>query len=810
MKKTLTILIIFSSLLIAQTNWQSINSPYGGNVNEVYRVNDSVYLAGLQNGSLYRSNDAGNTWTKVFNGVNTSWDRGVECFEKNHYGEIFVSSEGANLLRSTDDGLTWIETNCLANDFVINTTSGIMVAMDKNTTNSNLARSLDSGKTWTNFPVNIPLRNLKSFGDTLFKGFTDQLDYSTDFGDNWQVYGSNIYYHYSCYVTAIHIFSENEIMFAVRPSSSQWSSEAGIYYSSDSGNTWSQRNNGLSQYIINNIKQVNDTLFVCLENKGLQFTTDKGLHWSQYNGNSFQTKIYSIEEGADFNLVATPRGIYKVNRQMWFATSNGIHNYYPIKLFETESGKIFYYNSSQFFTSSNAGESWDLVDLKKFFGDNAITFKDSLMVVQNNNGALYSSTNEGDSWIQTGAYSFFNKDFDISEDNNTIYGSLYYFSGVGYIPPEAGFRRSTDFGVSWFMNMSYPHDTFEEIFTAPGNLVFVVLDIEGSSVNDGFYRSPNQGTSFIITNNNLPSISFKCFALDCNHIVFTAINEGIFKLNSDYSGWSFVAYNNFSNITQIEFNEHNHFVVINNGKIYSSVDGTDWYLASAGLENVNISLIYMDNEGYFYAADAGGYLYKTILPHIVNQLPSVPVLVSPINNQNVSADTVEVIWQKSSPMVMNYEINLSTDSLFGSFQTVTTKTISYKFHNLLANTNYYWRVKAMNEVGWSEYSTTGSFYTGLTGSEDEVPIVYTYKLEQNYPNPFNPVTKIRYELEQDGLVELTVYDILGNKIRELFKGEQEKGRHSIDFSGSELSSGVYIYKIKSGSFVETHKMVLLK
>lgn len=86
----------------------------------------------------------------------------------------------------------------------------------------------------------------------------------------------------------------------------------------------------------------------------------------------------------------------------------------------------------------------------------------------------------------------------------------------------------------------------------------------------------------------------------------------------------------------------------------------------------------------------------------------------------------------------------------------------------------------------------------------------TFGLSQNYPNPFNPLTKIKYDVAKTSLVKLTVYDILGNKVTTLVNQRQEAGNYSIDFDGSELPSGTYIYKIEAGDFSSVKRMMLIK
>ena len=85
-----------------------------------------------------------------------------------------------------------------------------------------------------------------------------------------------------------------------------------------------------------------------------------------------------------------------------------------------------------------------------------------------------------------------------------------------------------------------------------------------------------------------------------------------------------------------------------------------------------------------------------------------------------------------------------------------------------------------------------------------------WKLSQNYPNPFNPITEIQYLIPEISFVTLKVYDVLGNEIATLVNEEKVTGNYEISFNASNLPSGVYLYKLQAGSFVQTKKMILLK
>ncbi|RMD91524.1 MAG: T9SS C-terminal target domain-containing protein, partial [Calditrichaeota bacterium] len=91
----------------------------------------------------------------------------------------------------------------------------------------------------------------------------------------------------------------------------------------------------------------------------------------------------------------------------------------------------------------------------------------------------------------------------------------------------------------------------------------------------------------------------------------------------------------------------------------------------------------------------------------------------------------------------------------------------------------------------------------------------TFRLQQNYPNPFNPSTVIAYDLPAASQVVLTVYNSLGQRIKTLFKGQQQAGTHQVkwdatDDSGRKVPSGIYFYHIKAASFSQTRKMIYLR
>ena len=100
-------------------------------------------------------------------------------------------------------------------------------------------------------------------------------------------------------------------------------------------------------------------------------------------------------------------------------------------------------------------------------------------------------------------------------------------------------------------------------------------------------------------------------------------------------------------------------------------------------------------------------------------------------------------------------------------------------------------------------------------TEKEILLLETFALHQNYPNPFNPVTTLRYDLPDDALVNITIYDMMGRVVSNLVSSQQDAGYKSVQWNatnnaGQPVSAGLYLYTIQAGEFRQTRKMVLLK
>ena len=123
--------------------------------------------------------------------------------------------------------------------------------------------------------------------------------------------------------------------------------------------------------------------------------------------------------------------------------------------------------------------------------------------------------------------------------------------------------------------------------------------------------------------------------------------------------------------------------------------------------------------------------------------------------------------------------------------------------------------ETQSELIFQFFTRTGTLIDSYSIGDTEVGveetnIITAYKLFQNYPNPFNPTTTIVYTITRSGFVDLTVFDILGRKVATLINENQTAGNYSVKFDGSGLSSGIYIYRLRSDDFISSKKLVLMK
>jgi hypothetical protein len=111
---------------------------------------------------------------------------------------------------------------------------------------------------------------------------------------------------------------------------------------------------------------------------------------------------------------------------------------------------------------------------------------------------------------------------------------------------------------------------------------------------------------------------------------------------------------------------------------------------------------------------------------------------------------------------------------------------------------------------WNFASNKAVVIRGNSSASQSEKTASAFRLNQNYPNPFNPSTVITYQLSVANEVKLTVFDVLGREVSTLVNARQQVGTYRLNFNAANLPSGVYLYRLQTGSLMETRKMLLVK
>jgi Secretion system C-terminal sorting domain len=245
---------------------------------------------------------------------------------------------------------------------------------------------------------------------------------------------------------------------------------------------------------------------------------------------------------------------------------------------------------------------------------------------------------------------------------------------------------------------------------------------------------------------------------------------------------------------------------------------------------------------YFYAPDSLGDYETTVVDldsnysdvHvtlIVTDAPSTATIEGSVDQWLQGSDSA------SAPLILNYEkFEMGCDTSYPPGNNQVVVLIIHPDHVpwlqlldtvivLSVNTPDTVNVPVTNDTTGSPYDYiyySADYYAhpaywlyyksgvmAVRGPGSEV-IPQKFHLSQNYPNPFNPSTQIEYTVSKDGYVKLSVFNILGQQIKNLVNENKKAGSYHITFDASNLASGVYFYRLQSGSFIQTKKMILLR
>jgi hypothetical protein len=266
-------------------------------------------------------------------------------------------------------------------------------------------------------------------------------------------------------------------------------------------------------------------------------------------------------------------------------------------------------------------------------------------------------------------------------------------------------------------------------------------------------------------------------------------------------------------------------------RVYISLDGATSFLAGSFEHLMSVQKVGP------YAGNAGDAPepFICLVDYFQGALPAKPNLAKPDSGVSDVVRPIIFAWD-SATAADSYRIQVATDQSFGTVlvdsQIVGT---SVTIDSLGQSAPYYWwRVEGRNNMGWGEFSQARPFSLSTTSVAPGSEIPLRFALQQNYPNPFNPTTRIRYTIAGSGglglgsrntgageagagvsglgasTTKIVVYDLLGREVAVLVNEKKAPGTYEVSFDARGLASGLYIYRLTAGSFIQSMKMLVMK
>lgn len=197
--------------------------------------------------------------------------------------------------------------------------------------------------------------------------------------------------------------------------------------------------------------------------------------------------------------------------------------------------------------------------------------------------------------------------------------------------------------------------------------------------------------------------------------------------------------------------------------------------------------------------NSGNVITKNLKVYMVNSTISGRILLNgnpPNMNVEVNASVTDTAFIRTYTDYAGYYTLNVTDKLWNYNIFSGNLPPEYQLYSLDAH-------PGQTNVNFN-FTTFTDVEPAINGIPDE------YYLSQNYPNPFNPSTSINYSIPKDGFVSLKVYNVLGSEVATLVNNYKAAGNYEVSLNADNLTSGIYYYRIESGSFVQTRKMIVLK
>ena len=507
-KKSLlmAVVVLVTLATTGEAQWVQTNGPYGGFV-ECFATNGSTILAGLavgntvsgSEGGIYRSNDNGSSWTPADSGIPAN----PVVYSLAYIGSELFAGVNTAIYRSTDNGTSWTTLNPGWTDnthvYAIASIGGKIFA---GTQTHGLFSSTDNGNTWNaaDPPGWAPfVQTLTVIGTTLFLGDEQNIFFTRDSGKTW-THVENGLPLVSITSFAVGGSSFSPLIFAS-------SYHNGVYVSKDSGESWSLAGSPDTDIYINfitsNGMNASAPMLFAGTNKGVYVSTDNGVNWRHLKDGmpSAEGVPSLLPIGSGILAGSLFTGVYHLpwNGTTWTQTSNGLPYVNVLGLTAIGSNVYALIRAGTVFCSSNNGTTWNVLQ-------NSLTGSASSLAANGNklyagsDSGIFASTDSGTSWtpIATDAY-FLN-----TRVSSLVAGSPAGFTSMLVAGHQFGYISvSSDDGLNWTHKNSFNSTVYSLAMSDP-NIY--------AATNSGIYRSVNFTSSWRGPGSGLPDNNVRALA----------------------------------------------------------------------------------------------------------------------------------------------------------------------------------------------------------------------------------------------------------------------------------------------------------
>jgi len=660
-----------------------------------------------------------------------------------------------------------------------------------------IIKTIDGGNKWsisqTNTYCDVNSIFFLNETDGYAAGNSGTIMKTTDCGNNW----INVSFY-----TKVNFY---DIQFCNKLTGYASGLNGFIIKSTDAGNSWYSLHTGVSSALFC-IGFLNDSAGVAGGYNVILKTTNGGMNWTEQNLNQ--------------NFIGAIKSISYINENTIYAAGD--------------------LPGGAFIKSTDGGINWTLTSLSlPYLFGGSVDLVRSMSFINSNTGfivtdfaTILKTTDSGISWkrdstfrpsytklsvmydvnisgmekisISGGGGSVFisdnaGVDWSVKSGNmNSLRDCKFADSKTGIAVGEKGeFIKSTDGGSGWVKGNSFTTKFLNTAFLINENIYYAAGD------SGAIFRTSDGGIHWSDqTNYKKYDIQSIYFTDENNGMVAGGYQDGerafIYKTTNAGTNW-FEAYDSLGlgQLNSLTFvNELSGYCAGNNGNILRTYDGGySWEsenifsgnLYSVSFRDTKNGLI-SGETGMIFKTTNGGSNWDYMISGFYSDIYSVKYLSEDMAVAAGQEGTI--LFSRNDGINWQKEFRITKNDIH---------SVEFNFEN---------KIFAAGEYGTIIYSDIKD--PKLLASANKNIEIPEATLSSNYPNPFNPATTIKFDIRTPAFTKLSVFDVLGREIKTLVNEELKTGSYSLVFDGSEFNSGVYFYRLTSGDFVETKRMLLVK